>query len=222
MSGPHQAQELARSGPALGEGEGVLILLHGRGSSAKNILQLGPALLQAVDHGSSRITCLAPGAKDGTWYAQSFLAPREENEPFLTNALETIDGLVKLALDAGVPHQRIVLAGFSQGACLSSEFVASHPARYGGLIAFTGGLMGPLGSDLHHSGDLSGMPALLLSGDPDPHVPWSRVEDTVAVLAAMGAIAQVRRFPDRPHIVSSEEIILGGRMLASVFPPRQS
>ena len=217
MSGPHEAQPLLQSGPALGTGEGVLILLHGRGGSAANIMQLGPALLQPLKEGTSRITCLAPAANGGSWYPQSFLAPREENEPYLTSALETVARMLQLALDAGVPHERIVLGGFSQGACLSSEFVASHPARYGGLIAFTGGLVGPLGSDVRHNGDLSGMPALLLSGDPDPHVPWSRVEETAAVLTEMGATVNTRRFPGRPHVVSSEEIILSGRMLTQIF-----
>ena len=217
MSGPHDRQPLLQTGPALRDAEGVLILLHGRGSSARNIAALGPALLGGPDGESSRIACLAPNAAGGTWYPQSFLAPRAENEPFLGSALDIIAGTVAMALDAGVPHRRIAIAGFSQGACLASEFVASHPAPFGALLAFTGGLVGPPGSDLRHTGDLTGMRALLMSGDPDPHVPWFRVEETAIVLAEMGAIVTTRCFPDRPHIVSAEEISLGQQLLADVF-----
>jgi predicted esterase len=105
-------------------------------------------------------------------------------------------------------RDRIVIAGFSQGACLATEFVASHPARYAGLIAFTGGLIGPPGSELTHAGDLRGTPALFLSGDPDAHVPWSRVEESARIFEQMGAAVQAERFPGRPHMISPRELRL--------------
>ena len=110
-----------------------------------------------------------------------------------------------------------MIGGFSQGACLSTEFVATHPARYAGLIALTGGLIGPLGSDVSHTGDLEGMPAFFGSGDPDPHVPWSRVQESADVLTAMGAKVTVRRYPGRPHTVSQEELEFGRRLLQDAF-----
>jgi phospholipase/carboxylesterase len=99
-----------------------------------------------------------------------------------------------------------VLAGFSQGACLATEFVARHPAIYGGLIAFTGGLIGPLGARFQYGGSLNGMRAFLGSGDPDPHVPWQRVKDSADVLSRMGAEVTLRRYPGMPHTISAEEI----------------
>ena len=110
------------------------------------------------------------------------------------------------AVAAGVSRDRMFVCGFSQGACLSSEFVARNPARYGGLIAFTGGLIGPPGADLHHQGDLGGMPALFSSGDPDPHVPWSRVLESAEQFTAMGAEVKTQRYPGRPHTVLPHEI----------------
>jgi len=114
--------------------------------------------------------------------------------------------VVGFAEEAGVRRDRVVIAGFSQGACLATEYVASHPARYAGLIAFTGGLIGPLGSDVSKKGDLAGTPVFLGSGDPDLHVPWVRVEESAAVLRGMGASVELRRYPGKPHSISQDEI----------------
>jgi predicted esterase len=119
---------------------------------------------------------------------------------------------------AGISRDRIVVAGFSQGACLASEFVASNPARYAGLIAFTGGLIGPPGEDLHHEGSLTGTPALFLSGDPDPHVPWRRVQASAAELERMGAVVTARRYPGRPHTITAEELDLARTLIREAFP----
>jgi phospholipase/carboxylesterase len=135
----------------------------------------------------------------------------------LSSALKKIESIVELALAAGVPREKIAIGGFSQGACLTSEFAATHPARWAGLIAFTGGLIGPLGSDVSHTGDLAGTPALLLSGDPDPHVPWSRVEETAAVLTSMGAVGTLRRYPGKPHSVNEEEVELARALVEKAF-----
>jgi phospholipase/carboxylesterase len=193
-----------------------VILLHGRGASARDILGLAPAInLDSSE--DKRLTFLAPQAGGWEWYPQSFLAPREANEPGLSSALKKIESIVELALAAGVPREKIAIGGFSQGACLTSEFAATHPARWAGLIAFTGGLIGPLGSDVSHTGDLAGTPALLLSGDPDPHVPWSRVEETAAVLTSMGAVVTLRRYPGKPHSVNEEEVELARALVEKAF-----
>jgi phospholipase/carboxylesterase len=204
----HANGRLLQAGTPLAEAAGAVILLHGRGGSAEDILSLAGAI------GHPGLAYLAPEAAGRTWYPNSFLAPRAVNEPYLSSALARIEEVVKLT---GLPTEKIVIAGFSQGACLSTEFVATHPARYAGLIAFTGGLIGPLGESVAHTGHLAGTPALFLSGDPDPHVPWSRVEESAAVLESMGAAVDSKRYPGRPHTVSAEELTLAKKLIANSF-----
>ena len=206
-SDPHAGGRVLHTGAPLAEAEGVVILLHGRGATAEDILSVADAM------NADSLAYLAPQAAGYAWYPNSFLADRESNEPYLTSALKKVESVVQIALDAGITRDKIVIGGFSQGACLSTEFVATHPARYAGMIAWTGGLIGPLGSDVSHTGDLAGTPALLLSGDPDPHVPWSRVEESAAVLRSMGADVTTKRYPGKPHSVSPDEIALARELL---------
>ncbi|MGI4759043.1 MAG: alpha/beta hydrolase [Janthinobacterium lividum] len=208
---PHAAGDLLHAGEALNSAMGAVILLHGRGGSAADILSLsGPLEVPGIAY-------VAPEAAGRTWYPESFLAPRERNEPWLTSALNRIEQTILSLEQAGLARDRIVLCGFSQGACLSTEFVASHPARYAGLIAFTGGLVGPVGSDLRHPGDLLGTPALLSSGNPDPHVPWTRVQESADELTRMGAHVTTRLYPGRPHTVTADEIADARNLLQSAF-----
>lgn len=208
---PHAAGELLHAGEPLGSARGAVILLHGRGGSAADILSLAePLHLPGLAY-------VAPEAAGHTWYPESFLAPRQRNEPWLSSALKRVEQTVRAMEAVGLTRDRIVLCGFSQGACLSTEFVASHPARYAGLIAFTGGLVGPAGSNLEHDGDLAGTPALLSSGDPDPHVPWSRVQGSADELTRMGAQVTTRRFPGRPHSISPDEISDARTLLEQAF-----
>jgi phospholipase/carboxylesterase len=214
-SDPHAAGRVLQAGVPLAEARLAVVLLHGRGGSAQDILGLASAF------GLDDVAYLAPQAAGHTWYPMSFLAERESNEPYLSSALRKVAAVVDSIGHAGVPSHRIVIGGFSQGACLSTEFVASNPAPYGGLIAFTGGLIGSPGAILSGSGrsggaELEGMPALLLSGDPDPHVPWQRVEESATVLGAMGAKVTTRRYPGRPHTVSADEVDLARALLQSV------
>ena len=210
---PHASGEVYSAGVSLEDAAGVVILLHGRGGSAGDILSLAGAL------GGERLKLafLAPQAAGSTWYPNSFLAERESNEPWVRSALGKVQSVVEMALKAGVARERIVIGGFSQGACLATEFVATHPARYAGLIAWTGGLIGPLGGDLSHGGDLTGMPVFQGSGDPDPYVPWSRVEESAQVLKAMGARVTALRYPGKPHSVSAEEIELARQLVEGAF-----
>jgi phospholipase/carboxylesterase len=211
IADPHRNTPVLHAGVPLAEAAGAIVLLHGRGASAEDILGLAGPI------GLPNLAYLAPQAAGSTWYPESFLAPREENEPWLSSALAKIESIVQIAFAAGLMRDKIVIAGFSQGACLTSEFAATHPARYAGLIAFTGGLVGPPGSDLNHTGDLAGTPALLLSGDPDPHVPWSRVEETAVVLSKMGASVTSHRYPGRPHTVSGKEVELARGLVQTAF-----
>ncbi len=209
-SNPHAAQPTLTAGTPLAHAAGALILLHGRGASAQDILGLGIAIAPAG------WALLAPQAAGHTWYPLSFLAPRAENEPFLTSALERVQAVVESALTAGLPAEKIAIAGFSQGACLATEFIGRNPRRYAGLLAFTGGLVGPMDHPLSLAGDLADTPILLASGDPDPHVPWARVEESARLLQAIGGSVTLKRYPGRPHTVSPPELDLARALLSAV------
>jgi phospholipase/carboxylesterase len=213
---PHKDQPVLHLGETLAEARGVVILLHGRGATAEDILGLSSEMKHAG------LAYLAPQAAGRTWYPTSFLAPQAENEPWLSSALGKVKAIVDDVVAKGVPTEKIVLCGFSQGACLSTEFVARNPAKYGGLIALTGGL---IGTDAEvaagaRAAALAGTPVLMLSGDPDPHVPWARVEASAAILRGMGAEVTTRRYPGRPHTVTREEVELADGVVALLVGPR--
>ena len=207
----HRQSQVIFAGTPLPHAQFAIVLLHGRGASAADILSLGPGL--APDGG---VAFAAPEAVGNSWYPQSFMAPIAHNEPWLSSAIERIAALVAQIEQSGIARERIVLAGFSQGACLSSEFAARHQARYAAVLAFTGGLVGPPEQDLHHPGTLAGTPVLLSSGDPDPHVPWSRVAATAEQLRRMGAVVTTNRYPGRPHTVLAEELAAARSLLTGV------
>jgi phospholipase/carboxylesterase len=207
---PHKTETIVAAGKSLADAAGVIILLHGRGGSAADMLGLGQAI------SPSGWAMLAPEAAGHSWYPYSFLEPRERNEPYLSSALECVQTAVDTALNAGIPSEKIVVAGFSQGACLATEFVGRNPRRYGALLAFTGGLIGPPGATLELTGDLAGTPALLSSGDPDPHVPWARVAQSAELLTAIGGHISLRRFPGRPHTILGEEMDFARELLTQV------
>lgn len=211
MSTPHDLSPIYSAGEPVAEAAGALVLLHGRGASAADILALSRAFA------AMKLAFVAPEAAGNAWYPLSFLAPREQNEPYLSSALTKVKRVVDGLVGSGIPTERVAIAGFSQGACLATEFVASHPSRYAGLIAFTGGLIGPPDMDLHHTGDLKGTPALFLSGDPDPHVPWQRVQASAAELQRMGAQVQSHRYPGKPHSISQDEIERAQAFLTQAF-----
>lgn len=215
MSTTEQMQFLPiiRAGAPLGQATGALILLHGRGGSAGDILALGSALTD------NRLALLAPQAPANTWYPNSFLAPRQQNEPYLSSALAEVERALEIALNAGLPSSTIALCGFSQGACLATEFVGRHPQRYAALLAFTGGLIGPLEEPISLAGDLAGTPVLLSSGDPDPHVPWKRVQQSSDLLSSIGAKVTLKRYPGRPHTILQEEMENGKRLLSVLLRP---
>jgi predicted esterase len=156
--------------------------------------------------GLSEVAALAPQAAGNTWYPQSFLAPPGANQPYLDSALAWVASIVSELLARGVRGDRIGLLGFSQGACLTAEFVARHPRRYGAVMALTGGLIGPPGTPRNYPGSLGGTPVFLGTSDPDGHVPFARVKETEAVLTRMGAAVELRRYPGMPHTVNEDEL----------------
>ena len=212
-SDPHLRAPVLTSGHKLAGAAGAVILLHGRGASAEDILELG------AEFGHPELAYLAPQAAEHTWYPYSFLSPIEQNEPWLTSALNKVTHIVQDLSQAGIAEESIVLAGFSQGACLASEFVARNAKRYGGLIAFSGGLIGPPGTEFRYPGKLDGTPAFFGCSDTDPHIPWWRVEETASVLSSIGAEAILRRYPGMPHTVNRDEIEEARKLLAKTFSP---
>ena len=196
----------------MGGARGSVIFLHGRGATAEDILGIADELQ------FSDLAYLAPQAARQTWYPNSFLAPIANNEPWLSSALELVGSIVEKLGHAGAPTTRIVILGFSQGACLATEFVARNPERYGGLVAFTGGLIGPMGGLPAHSGNLEGTPCFLGAGDPDPHVPWERVNESASVLRSIGAEVTLRRYPGLGHTINRDEIEEAKRILQTLKP----
>jgi phospholipase/carboxylesterase len=197
---PHAGQPVLAAGPAPEQAAATLILVHGRGATAESILSLHAEI------GLPGLAALAPQAAGSSWYPLSFLAPLEENQPFLDSALSRIASLVADLLGRGVPSDRIALLGFSQGACLTLEFAVRHPRHYGAIMGLTGGLIGPPGTPRDYPGSLAGTPVFLGSGDPDPHVPFERVRETAAVLTRMGGAVDLRRYAGMPHTVNEDEL----------------
>jgi predicted esterase len=209
-SGPHQGQRVYTAGVPLEAAQVAMILVHGRGATAESILELA-AVFDQPDY-----AYLAPQAHGNTWYPNSFLAPLQSNEPGLSSGLRAIGDLVIQVEEAGIPAKRIVIGGFSQGACLACEFVARHARRYGGLLAFSGGVIGPPGTLREYPGSLDGMPVFLGCSDVDPHIPLARVEETAAVFTALRGLVTKRVYPGMAHTIIPDEINHARQLLANV------
>ncbi|MEM6783285.1 MAG: dienelactone hydrolase family protein [Bacteroidota bacterium] len=215
MSDPHASQPVLAAGTPLSEATGAVIFVHGRGASARSILTLA----QEANPSRDDLAYLAPQAAvigyGPSWYPYSFLAPRAQNEPYLTSALNRLDALVRDIEDAGVPRAQVLLVGFSQGACLSSEYVAQHAQRYGGLCALSGGVIGPPDAPRDYAGTLDGTPVFLGCSDIDPHIPLGRVQETAEVMRRLEATVDKRIYAGMGHTVNAEEMdVLRQRMKA--------
>jgi predicted esterase len=197
---PHEGQPLVSLGPPLGTGRAVMIMIHGRNAEPRNILELAGVL------GHPEFTCLAPAAAGRTWYPNSFLAEIASNEPGISSGIEVIRGLVEQAVAAGIPKRRIILLGFSQGGCLASTFAVRHADRFGGVVALSGGLIGPPGTRWEYDGRFDSTPVFFGCSDVDSHVPRARVEESAAVYARMGAAVTTRIYPGMGHTVNEEEL----------------
>jgi phospholipase/carboxylesterase len=195
------------AGVDLAKAERALILVHGRGASAEDILSLAD-YLPVGDY-----ALVAPQATGRTWYPYSFLEPPEQNQPWLGSALEILETVVEEVRAAGIDRPRIYFAGFSQGACLTLEYLARHGARYGGAAAFTGGLIGDRIYAENYKGDFAGTPFFIGTGSSDPHVPVERVDDTARLLRGMGAVVTEKVYPGRPHTILADELEQAGKLV---------
>jgi predicted esterase len=184
----------------LREAEAAVVMIHGRGASAESILTLADEL------GRPELAYVAPQAAGYTWYPNSFLAPIERNEPYLSSALETLEGLLAKLEAEGIPAERTVLLGFSQGACLSLEFAARHAQRFAGVVALSGGLIGPPGTPREYEGLFDGTPVFLGCSDRDPHIPEARVHESADIFRRMGAQVTERIYPGLGHTVNEDEL----------------
>jgi phospholipase/carboxylesterase len=206
----HRAQRVAERGASLARAKAAMIMVHGRGASAEDMLALADVLAQPD------LACLAPQAAGHSWYPYPFTAPIERNEPWLSSALGVIDGLLNSLAEAGFPSERVVLLGFSQGACLGLEYAARHARRYGGVIGLSGGLIGPDGTPRDYPGSLAGTPVFLGCSDIDPHIPLARVRETTAVLRRLGAAVDERIYPGMGHLINEDEIRFVRGLLAAL------
>ena len=206
---PHAGQPVVTRGSALTAGGAAMIMIHGRGAGPANILDLVPALAHP------EFTYLAPAAAGGTWYPFSFMAETERNEPGITSGLAAIDRVVADVVGKGIPKRRIMLLGFSQGACLASTYAICHPDRFGGVILYSGGLIGPPGTRWDPVGDFAGTPAFFGCSDEDAHVPASRVHESAEVFRAMGAEVTERIYPGMGHLVNEDELAFARNLLSA-------
>ncbi len=206
--GPHQGQQVLVTGEPLAGAHAAMILVHGRGASAEDILTLVPELDQPG------FAYLAPQAAGHTWYPYSFLAPLSNNEPWLSSALSVIASLLGTIAEAGIPPERTILLGFSQGACLSLEFAARNARRYGGLAGLSAGLIGPNGTPRDYQGSLEGTPVFLGCSDVDFHIPKQRVQESAEVLRRLGGDVTMRLYPGMGHMVNEDEIQFVRGMMA--------
>lgn len=197
--------QIITGGVKPGEAKKALIMVHGRGGSAADILTLAPHL--EVDD----FALLAPQAPEFTWYPYSFLAPPAKNEPSLSASLKTLEETVKKTEEAGISRENIYFLGFSQGACLALEFVTRNATRWGGVIAFTGGLIGDKVYEENYTGDFGSTPVFIGTSDPDPHVPVERVRATTAILQKMNASVMEQIYPFMGHTITGEELRLANR-----------
>ncbi|MCI0397600.1 MAG: alpha/beta hydrolase [Chloroflexi bacterium] len=211
ITGPHQNQPVVAAGKPLAQARAAVILVHGRGATAESILELAEELYHPD------VAYLAPQAAGNTWYPYSFLSPIPQNEPGISSGLAALAALLERVVVAGIPYERIVLGGFSQGACLATEFVARNARRYGGVLDYSGGLIGPPGTPRDYQGSLAGTPVFLGCSDVDPHIPKERVQETADVLTRLGGQVTMRLYPGMGHMINQEEVEAGRRIVEGVI-----
>lgn len=192
-------QRIVEAGADLASARAAMVLLHGRGATAEDIMSL------AAEVQRPGWAFLAPQAAGNVWYPNPFTAPLESNEPYLSAALDTLSRTVE-RVEAHMPVQKLILLGFSQGACLTLEWAARNARRYGAVIGLSGGLIGPEGTPRDYPGSFDGTPVFLGCSDIDPYIPMPRVVDAGAVLKGMEAEVTVRFYPGMGHTVGIEEL----------------
>ncbi len=202
MTQIHEKQEVVTAGKSLEEADAAIIVIHGRGATAQSMMPLAQAL------NAENLAILAPQAANYEWYPQRFTAPKEQNEPYLSSTLNMLTQLVQEVEEAGISKDRLILSGFSQGACLTSEFAAQNPARYGGLLIFSGGLIGegPSVFAEMYRGSLDNTPVFIGCSDRDPHIPLTRVQETTQILTSLGADVTEQIYPAMGHTINEDEL----------------
>lgn len=210
IQGPHQSQPVLRAGKGLDQATAAMIMIHGRGATARNILTL------ATELPHPDVAYLAPQAAGNSWYPLSFLAPIDRNEPGLSSGLTAIGDVLDRLTEAGIPPERVILLGFSQGACLALEFAARHAQRYAGVVGFSGGLIGPDGTPRDYPGSLEGTPVFLGCSDVDFHIPKERVYHSAEVLERVGGQVTMRLYPNMGHTINEDELAFVRDMLAHI------
>ncbi len=210
VNGPHQGGQVVSGGVPFAQARGALILTHGRGATAESILSHAPLL------GAGDLAWLAPQAAGNSWYPYSFLSPIPQNEPGISSALQVLADLVAHIESEGIPANRITLLGFSQGACLTLEFAARNPRRFGALVGLSGGLIGPDDTPRTYPGSLDGTPVFLGCSDVDAHIPLARVHESATVLTRLGAAVDERIYAGMGHLVNDDEIAAVRGLLAGM------
>ena len=201
------SKNIKTAGTPLGQAKKALVLLHGRGASADNILGLAGSL------NVNDFALIAPQATNNSWYPYSFMAPISQNEPWLSSAIQLLSDVIAEIKEAGITEEKIYFTGFSQGACLTLEYIARHATRWGGAAAFTGGLIGDqVYFDKYH-GDFKGIPVFIGTSDPDPHVPVERVRATADILRSMNAHLTEKIYPNIGHTIIRNEIELANKLI---------
>jgi predicted esterase len=219
VHGPHQTQQVAECGAPLQRAKAAMILIHGRGASAASILQLADEFAQ------EDIAYLAPQAAGNTWYPYSFLAPIDQNEPGLSSGLQAIEDVRHQIESTGIPSDRTIVLGFSQGACLGLEYVARNPRRYGGVVAFSGGLIGtgkrvdaapPDDKHFEYNGSLDGTPVFLGCSDIDSHIPIRRVQHSAEIMEGLEGTVTTRVYEGMGHTINEDELAFVRSLLAEL------
>jgi predicted esterase len=208
---PHAGQPVRAAGTPLDAARVAVVMIHGRGASAESILTLAPALEE------EGVAFLAPQAAGGAWYPFGFMSPIERNEPGITSAMHAIGRTLALVADAGIPRARTLLLGFSQGACLATEFAARYAQRYGGVAGLSGGLIGPDGTPRNYAGSLDDTPVFLGCSDVDFHIPAERVRETADVMRRLGGDVTMQLYEGMGHTVNEDELAHVRAMLTSAL-----
>jgi predicted esterase len=200
ITNPHQDQSLLAVGESFENASAAMIMIHGRGATAENILLLSDELNQPG------FIYLAPQAANYTWYPYSFMAPIQDNEPGISSGLQVIANIFQNLETKGIPAEKTILLGFSQGACLATEYAARNAKRYGGIMGLSGGLIGPDGIPRDYSGSLNGTPVFLGCSDIDPHIPKERVDATAEIFKKLNGEVTLQLYHDMGHTINQDEI----------------
>ncbi|MCA9891824.1 MAG: dienelactone hydrolase family protein [Anaerolineae bacterium] len=210
MTSPHSSTPVMETGLPVAEAQAALVLIHGRGAGPQGMMPL-LAHLNVPGY-----TYLLPAASGNTWYPNRFIVPREQNQPYLDAALGKIDSVVSHLIEQGIPTEKIVLLGFSQGACLATEYAARNPARYGGVVALSGGLIGAKGELTGYEGDLQDTPIYLGCDADDVHIPQQRVHESADILSNLGGQVKKQIFNGLGHSVNEVELAIARSMMTRV------